>query len=83
MSAWEIILKEIEDKVEEIDAEALERMADCLISIHDRIPPEELAREGFDIYDYAADHPDIAAKIIRAVADLEKAMKPKRAISAS
>ena len=74
---WSIVWKQIEDKIKKMNTTELEGMADCFIDIYDKIPSEELT-EDFDICEYASDHPEIAAEIIKTVVKISKRQNRKR-----
>lgn len=74
---WSIVWKQIEDKIKKMDTTELEGMADCFIDIYDKIPSEELT-EGFAICEYASDHPEIAAEIIKEAVEIIRKQNRKR-----
>ena len=76
---WSIVWKQIKDEIEKMDSTGLEGMADCFVDIYDKIPSEELT-EDFDICDYASEHPEIAAEIIKAVVGITKKQNYKRQV---
>lgn len=76
---WSIVWKQIEDEIEKMDITELEGMTDCFVDMYNKIPSEELT-EDFDILDYAAEHPEIAAEIIKAVAKITRKQNRKRQV---
>ena len=72
---WSTVWKQIEDKIKKMDATELEGMAGCFNDIYDKIPSEELT-EDFDICEYASDHPEIAAELIKAAVKITRETEP-------